>query len=66
METTIVYRGNIGNNGKENGNYYSIYMTLTHRIQRPLFFKLECSHLKRVQTCPFAAPFALNSAYFGS
>ena len=24
METTIVYWGYIGNNGKENGNYYSI------------------------------------------
>ena len=22
METTIVYRGYIGDNGKENGNYY--------------------------------------------
>ena len=24
METTIVYWGHIGNNGKENGNYHSI------------------------------------------
>ena len=24
METTIAYRGSIGDNGKENGNYYSI------------------------------------------
>ena len=24
METTIVYWGYIGNNGKEHGNYYSI------------------------------------------
>ena len=22
LETTVVYRGHIGNNGKENGNYY--------------------------------------------
>ena len=30
METTIVYRGYIGNNGKENGNYYR--WTLTNLV----------------------------------
>ena len=28
METTIVYWGLYGDNGKENGNYYSIYLDL--------------------------------------
>ena len=28
METTIVYWGLYGDNGKENGNHYSIFVTI--------------------------------------
>ena len=42
METTIVYRGYMGGNGQENGNYYTIvfggYMGIMEKIMETIIY----------------------------
>ena len=48
METTIVYRGYIGNSGKENGNYYNGLYTLPETNMET---HLRIAHLKGTVVC---------------
>ena len=42
METTIVYWGYIGNNGKENGNYYSMLGGILGIMEKKMETTIVC------------------------